>query len=88
MNAYELADYLDNNVEAMLMSEQAYIDNASIMLRKQEDRLEVLEANYKLQKNINEKALTYIEELEREVFALHNTLKNRMLRTYDGKLND
>lgn len=28
MNANELADYMDNNVEAMLMSEQKYIDES------------------------------------------------------------
>ena len=27
-----------------------------------------------------------IAELEREIFALQNTLTNRALRTYDGKL--
>lgn len=67
MNAYELADYLDNNVEAMLMSEQAYIDTASAMLRYLADK---------------------ITELEKEVFVLHNAYTNRVLRTYDGKLND
>jgi hypothetical protein len=34
MNANELADYMDNNVEAMLMSEQKYIDEAANMLRQ------------------------------------------------------
>jgi len=36
MNATELADYLDNNVEAMIMSEQTHIDQAATMLRSQE----------------------------------------------------
>ena len=35
MNANELADYLDNNVEAMIMSEQTHIDQAATMLRQQ-----------------------------------------------------
>ena len=43
MNAYELADYLDNNVEAMLISEQPYIDNAANMLRQQADKIAELE---------------------------------------------
>ena len=34
MNATELADYLDNNVEAMYACEQVHIDEAAIMLRK------------------------------------------------------
>ena len=34
MNANELADYLDNNVDAMIMSEQKYIDEAANMLRQ------------------------------------------------------
>ena len=44
MNANELADYLDNNVEAMLMSEQPYIDQAATMLRQQQAEIEALEA--------------------------------------------
>ena len=44
MNAYELADYLDNNVEAMLFTEQPHLDNAANMLRQQADRITELEA--------------------------------------------
>ncbi|CAB4147116.1 hypothetical protein UFOVP507_12 [uncultured Caudovirales phage] len=40
MNANELADYLDNNVEAMIMSEQTHIDQAATMLRQQQAKLE------------------------------------------------
>jgi uridylate kinase len=43
MNAYELADYLDNNVEAMLFTEQPHLDIASTMLRQQAKRIEELE---------------------------------------------
>ena len=43
MNANELADYLDNSVEAMLMSEQKYIDAAAAMLRHQADYIKYLE---------------------------------------------
>jgi hypothetical protein len=42
MNANELADYLDNNVEAMLMSEQQHIDQAATMLRQQQAEIEAL----------------------------------------------
>jgi hypothetical protein len=42
MNANELADYLDNNVEAMLMSEQQHLDQAANMLRQQQAEIEAL----------------------------------------------
>ena len=42
MNANELADYLDNSVEAMIMSEQTHIDQAAIMLRQQQAEIEAL----------------------------------------------
>jgi hypothetical protein len=42
MNATELADYLDNNVEAMIMSEQTHIDQAATMLRQQQAEIEAL----------------------------------------------
>ena len=42
MNANELADYLDNNVEAMIMSEQQYIDQAAATLRQQQAEIESL----------------------------------------------
>jgi len=47
MNANELADYLDNNVEAMLMSEQPYLDQAAIMLRQQQAEIEALKLQVK-----------------------------------------
>lgn len=34
MNANELADYLDNCVEAMIITEQPYLDQAATMLRQ------------------------------------------------------
>ena len=40
--ANELADYLDNNVEAMIMSEQRHIDKAATMLRQQQAEIEAL----------------------------------------------
>jgi hypothetical protein len=48
MNANELADYLDNNVEAMLMSEQPYLDQAANMLRQQQNEIEALKTELKL----------------------------------------
>ena len=46
MNANELADYMDNNVEAMLMSEQKYIDEAATMLRQQQAEIEALKGGF------------------------------------------
>ena len=45
MNANELADYLDNNVEAMLMSEQPHLDQAATMLRQQQAEINSLRNN-------------------------------------------
>ena len=50
MNANELADYLDNNVEAMLMSEQIHIDQAATMLRQQQAEIEALKDKLMLTK--------------------------------------
>jgi hypothetical protein len=46
MNANELADYMDNNVEAMLMSEQKYIDEAARLLRVQQSEIAQLKVAY------------------------------------------
>ena len=48
MTANELADYLDNNVEAMLFSEQSYIDQAATMLRQQQVEIELLKEELEL----------------------------------------
>jgi hypothetical protein len=42
MNATELADYLDNNVEAMYACEQVHIDEAAIILRQLQDERDKL----------------------------------------------
>ena len=42
MNANELADYLDNNLDANFMSEQKYIDQAATMLRHQQAEIKAL----------------------------------------------
>jgi len=42
------------------------LEQAATMLRQQADRINVLEANHKIQLNINKKALKYIEKLEKE----------------------
>ena len=62
MNAYKLADYLDNNVEAMFMFEQFYIDNASVVLRQQSDRITELEKQLNLHKKAHHKAVEILQE--------------------------
>jgi hypothetical protein len=54
MNANELADYLDNNVEAMIMSEQTHIDQAATMLRQQQEQIENLKQWEKRQLDVIE----------------------------------
>ena len=66
--ALELADYLDNNVEAMIMSEQQHIDKAATMLRQQQAEIgrlkQIIDANNLNQnigqfvKPVNERYLT------------------------------
>jgi len=60
MNANELADYLDNNVEAMIMSEQTHIDQAANMLRQQQEQIENL-------KQWERRHLDVIHSLERQL---------------------
>ncbi len=73
MNANELADELVELIVAPTPVNDKWacelIDRAAIMLRKQADRIEVLEANHKIQVNINEKALQYIDHLEQGLRA-------------------
>ena len=62
MNAYELADEL-------LRDNTQLTVKAAYMLRQQADRIGVLEANHEIQKNINDKALEYIDQLEQGLRA-------------------
>ena len=55
MNANELADYLDNNVEAMLMSEQPHIDQAATMLRQQQAEITKLKLEWQYMADLTEK---------------------------------
>ena len=73
MNANELADELEN-----VGMEQKHYDTmqqAATMLRQQADHIKVLEANHKIQVDINEKALQYIEQLEQGLQASINLNK-------------
>jgi hypothetical protein len=73
MNANELADILE-------VFPNMNVVKAAAMLRQQADRIEVLEANHKIQLNINEKALQYIEQLEQGLRASIN-----LNRAYNDK---
>ena len=71
MNANELADYLDNNVEAMIMSEQTHIDQAATMIRQQQAEIESLKAQVLAWENAEvpvEVMADIVEELERRGF--------------------
>ena len=65
MTANELADYLDNNVEAMIMSEQQHIDKASTMLRQQQERIKQLEETQEYLYKTHDADKAQIEALKR-----------------------
>jgi hypothetical protein len=71
MNANEIAFELDKVVPEQDVDLLVLVE-AATMLRQQQDRIGVLEANHKIQLNINEKALQYIEQLEQGLRASIN----------------
>ena len=68
MNAQELSSYLFDITDM----ENSPYHKAATMLIHQENRIGVLEANHKIQLDINKKALQYIAELEK---ALESSIK-------------
>ena len=70
MNAYELAKKLkeDTCIQIGSLKPKELAD----VLIQMADRISVLEANHKIQLDINEKALQYIAELEK---ALESSIK-------------
>jgi hypothetical protein len=66
MNAYELADQLDN---VKYQNGAKPFGIYANMFRQQADRIGVLEANYKIQVNIVEKQQDYIDQLEQGLRA-------------------
>lgn len=73
MNAKELADVMEKYSTAGFMTPLASeFKEAATMLRKQQDRIGVLEANHNIQLDINEAALQYIEQLEQGLKASIN----------------
>jgi len=73
MTANELVDKLKSVSIRLLGKETEQAGRAiilyresAIMLRQQADRINVLEANHKIQLDINDKALKYIRELEEQ----------------------
>ena len=71
MNANELADSLMGWADDVYGGGETLIE-AATMLRQQQDRINVLEANHKIQLDINKKALQYIEQLEQGLQASIN----------------
>ena len=68
MNANELADALQET-EPYYSTDYKLFDQAATMLRKQQDRIGVLEANHKIQLNIMKTQLDYIDQLEQGLRA-------------------
>jgi hypothetical protein len=76
MNANELADLLEVDSWYKLVTRE----EIATMLRQQQDRIGVLEANHKIQLNIVEKQQDYIDQLEQGLRAsidLNNALVQR-----------
>ena len=82
MNANELADALQET-EPYYSTDYKLFDNAATMLRQQQDRIGVLEANHKIQLDINEKALQYIAELEKGLESSLNLNKAQAERAQE-----
>ena len=68
MNANELADALQET-EPYYSTDYKLFDQAANMLRQQQDRIGVLEANHKIQLNIMKTQLDYIDQLEQGLRA-------------------
>jgi len=81
MNANELADELDKYLKGEEYDRLVW--EAPTMLRQQQDRIGVLEANHKIQLDINEKALQYIAKLEKGLDSSINL--NKALVERDNK---
>ena len=74
MNANELADYLDNNVEAMLMSEQIHIDQAATMLRQQQAEIESLKEGIEKLKDAYCQRDSQVRQQQAEIEALKSVV--------------
>lgn len=92
MNAFEEFNFGDKYVLRFYRVDNALICDINesmvpelreveTMLRKQADRIGVLEANHKIQKDINDAALQYIEQLEQGLRASINLNRAQNERT-------
>ena len=90
MNAYELADDLDGWSDAWLSDanvEDVFKEHANT-LRQQANRIEVLEATHKQDKNIIKEQHQYIKELEMKVINLAFEVEyNKLTKENYGKEN-
>jgi len=79
VNVNELADSLEAASSDMEynfhVSDWKLLYECALVMRKQADRIGVLEANHKIQLDINEAALQYIEQLEQGLRASINLNK-------------
>ena len=73
MTAYELADYMDDNIDAYYASEQKHLDNAANMLRKQADRIAELEKDLHMIQRHYDQLNTQTKPLsEKELYEVFN----------------
>jgi len=83
MNANELADKLEDDYWDS-RANKVMLESAK-MLIQQQDRIGVLEANHKIQLDINEKALQYISDLEKGLESSINLNKAQAERNTDNE---
>lgn len=74
--ALALADYLDNNVEAMLFTEQPHLDKASIMLRRLVEELDRLEKDLALKTRDRDVFCDFTLAYEKRIKELESQLKD------------
>jgi hypothetical protein len=79
MNAYELAKQMLDVTDC----ETSEYYQAGMMLKQQADRINVLEANYKIQLNIVGKQQDYIDQLEQGLRASINLNKAQAERAQE-----
>jgi hypothetical protein len=82
MNANELADLIDSEDTLWL---EGKLSDICTMLRQQQDRIGVLEANHKIQLNIVEKQQDYIDQLEQGLRASIDLNKAQAARHTDNE---
>ena len=74
--ALALADYLDNNVEAMLFTEQPHLDRASAMIRRLVEELDKIEKDLALKTRDRDVFCDFTLAYEKRIEELESQLKD------------